>query len=129
MHWSRVVWIWLAFGLLVAGIQFFVTDWAAGMDPDARCEELELTLPALARAEHVGQRRVPPETRCRVTECVRPVERKGGREIACRKYRSTGITVAVTPRTRDLVYLFGGSLLFTPLIALLVVALSRRRSR
>ena len=125
MHWTRVVWLWLAVGLAVAAVQFFVTDWAAGLDPRARCEELELTLPALARVEHAGQSRMPPATRCRVTECERPVE--NARELKCAAYSRQAVTVDLAPRGRDLVYLFGGSLLFSPLIALLVVALTRRR--
>jgi hypothetical protein len=127
MHWSRVLSMWLALGLAVGCLQFFLTDWAAGLDPDKRCRELELTLPALTRIEHAGQDRIPPGTRCRVTECAEVRERSGKPRLDCRGFRTTSATIVIPAHTRDLIYLAGASFLFTPLIALLVVAATRGR--
>jgi len=127
MHWSRVLWLWLAVGLLVGAAQFFLTDWAAGLDPDARCRELELTQPARARIEHAGQARVPPGTRCRVTACAEARRTPGGRRVECGRYGPGSAVIEIPARGRDLLALAGASLLFTPLIALLVIAASRRR--
>jgi hypothetical protein len=122
---ARWLALWAAVTVAVAVGQFFATDWAGGLNPQARCESLQLTLPKVTGVREVGQRRWPPATRCMAIECF--TERRGADGESCPGDSRTAVFL-LPARASDWAFLLLGSMLFTPLIAGMTMITLRWRS-
>ena len=111
---ARWLALWAAVTIAVGIGQFFATDWAGGLNPQARCESLQLTLPKVSTVREVGQRRWPPATRCMAAECFTDARGKDGQSCLG---DSRAQVFTLPARASDWAFLVLGSTLFTPLIA------------
>lgn len=125
MTLARWLALWAAVTVAVGAAQFFATDWAGGLNPQARCESLQLTLPKVTGVREVGQRVWPPATRCMAVECFSEARGKDGQTCVG---DSRSAVILLSARASDWAFLLLGSMLFTPLIAGMTMITMRWRS-
>ena len=123
----RLLGLWLLLAGLIAVLQFATTQWAGGLQPAERCQDLAASRPLLAAVGETSQQRWPPGVRCPITECPRKATGDGGAAPDCRGDRARHITVVIAADAQDWAYLglssvFAGAVF----VALALVGIAKR---